>query len=125
MSLALDLSPDHLKKLSNLIEQDKSYKSIQNKMRASVLLCTQELMNNTKDSGFDKFSLNLPDSPHIKLAVAIAADYLKQKNLLHTLSVLKDEVRNDDLKEGEDEMNKALADAAGENALEKLISKTK
>ncbi|OHS94449.1 hypothetical protein TRFO_11046 [Tritrichomonas foetus] len=122
MSLSLNLPPEDLKKLGDAIESDQSYQTIKNKMRASVLLCTQELMNNTKDSAFDQFELKLPENENIELAVAIAADFLKQKKLFHTLSVLHDEVKAEDLEKGEEQMNALLASASSENALAKLIS---
>ena len=49
-------------------------------------------MNNAKKSAFEQFHRELPDIENIETAVAVAAQWLEEKGLIHTLSVLRDEV---------------------------------
>lgn len=92
MSLDLDLPAEAKETLRNAVENDEEYKSMKEQMRAAVLLCTQELMNNAKKSAFEQFHRELPDIDNVETAVALAAQWLEEKGLLHTLSVLRDEV---------------------------------
>ena len=92
MSLDLNLPAEEKEKLRNAVEQDEEYKSMKEQMRAAVLLCTQELMNNAKTSAFEQFHRELPEVENIDTAVSLVAQWLEDKGLIHTLSVLKDEV---------------------------------
>lgn len=122
MTLNLNLPKEDLQKLSDAIEADGEYQTIKNKMRAAVLICTQDLMNNSKASPLQKFNLTLPENPNIRVALAIAADFLKHKQFIHTLSVLQEEVKQEDLESGETEMNQIIHKNPDESALQNLIS---
>ncbi|KAK8889350.1 hypothetical protein M9Y10_034096 [Tritrichomonas musculus] len=122
MSLNLNLPKEDLQKLSDAIEKDGAYETIKNKMRAAVLICTQDLMNNSKASALQKFNLTLPENQNIRAALAAAADFLKQKQFIHTLSVLQEEVKQEDLEAGENELDQIIHKNPDENALQTLIS---
>ena len=99
MSLELGLQSEQLQKLRDEVEKDKEFIELKEKMRAAVLLCTQELMNNAKKSAFEQFHRELPQVDNIEEAIGMAAKWLQSKNLVHTLTVLRDEVDPGELEE--------------------------
>ena len=99
MSLELGLSHENLEVLRQEVEDDHDCQDLRDKMRAAVLLCTQELINSAKKSSFEQFHRELPQVANIEPALGLAVKWLKQRGLLHTLSVLHDEVDPDELKE--------------------------
>ncbi|KAH0785444.1 hypothetical protein GPJ56_010671 [Histomonas meleagridis] len=102
MSLELGLSQEDLAILSKELEKDPEYQKVRDKMRAAVLLCTQELMNDETNSAFEKFHRTLPDNPNIPMALAAAASYLESLGLKNVISVLNEEVNSDILQQGEE-----------------------
>ena len=125
MTLNLNLPKEDLQKLSDAIEADSEYQTIKNKMRAAVLICTQDLMNNSKASPLQKFNLALPENQNIRAAIAVAADYLRHKQFIHTLSVLQEEVKQEDLESGENEINQVVQKNPDESILQHLIYNVK
>jgi hypothetical protein len=93
-------------------------------MRAAVLLCTQELINGVQVSSFQQFQCTLPPVKNAAIAVAAAANFLRAKGLMHTLSVLEDEVDPAVLAQGESELAALLQDPApGANAIAQIQAK--
>lgn len=121
MSLDLDISPEDRDKLRANFESSSTYKQMQEKMRAAVLLCTQELMNGSKKSRFEQFHRELPPENDIELALAIAADYLKTKGLTNTLSVLTDEIEEQALQEGQKQLEELFQDGSDDMPLAQLL----
>jgi uncharacterized membrane-anchored protein len=114
--LNLGLDPSQLESLRDAIEKGQDYKSTQERMRAAVLLCAQGLMNATQFP--QEFQRILPNIKNAAIAVAAAADFLRSKGLLHTLSVLQDEIDPEVLRQGQEELAVLLQDAApGDHAI--------
>ena len=125
MSLELNLSQEDLATLSKELENDPEYQKVRDKMRAAVLLCTQELMNNETNSAFEKFQRTLPDNPNIPMALAVASNYLKSLGLKHVISVLNDEANPDILQEGEEALKIHFEGADPESILPQLVNNFK
>lgn len=112
MSLELGLASEDLQKLRDAVEEDPQFVELKEKMRAAVLLCTQELMNNAKKSAFEQFHRELPQIDNIEEAIGMAAKWLASKNLTHTLAVLRDEVDPGELEEAMDKAQTPLEEIA-------------
>ena len=108
MSLELGLTNENLQVLRDAVEKNDTYIELKEKMRAAVLLCTQELMNNTKKSTFEQFHRELPHVDNIEDAIGVAAKWLESKGLVHTLMVLHDEVDPRELEEALQKANTPL-----------------
>lgn len=121
MSLELDISPEDRDKLRTSFESGSTYKQMQEKMRAAVLLCTQELMNGSKKSRFEQFHRELPPENDIELALAIAAEFLKSKGLNNTLSVLNEEIEGQAMQDGQEQLAELLPDGADDTPLAHLL----
>lgn len=122
MNLSLELPPNDLKKLSDAITTDANFQTIQNKMRAAVLVCTQDLMNGAQSTALDKFNLTLPDDNNIDIALAAALDFLKQKGFIHTASVLQEEVQQTIFEEGSKKLEEMFHGEKNENYLNQIVS---
>lgn len=112
MSLDLGLPDDKLEFLRGQVEADPQCKELRDKMRAAVLLCTQELINNAKKSSFEQFHRELPQFDNVEQALGLAVKWLEQRGLVHTLSVLRDEVDPEELKEAINQAQGSLEDLA-------------
>ena len=101
--MAMDLGLDKKDKqtLMNELRETKEYEDIQNKMRAGVILCAQELMNETPHSQLEQFNKDVPNKEDIELALAIVNDYLIKRNLNCTSQTLTDELPQNIFEEGE------------------------
>jgi hypothetical protein len=126
MSLELGLSSEHLEVLRSAIENNSEYKTTQEKMRAAVLLCAQELINSTQPSAFEQFHCDLPDIPNVKLALAAVIEFLRLKGLDHTVSVLLDETKVEEVGEGGEELTNLLEKVPeGPNPIARIIAASK
>lgn len=111
MSLDLNLPDEKIEQLTESLKSDSNYLEIQSKMRAAVILCAQELMNNESEesSGFNQFKRSLPDEEAIT-SIAVAMKYLESIELNNCVSVLKEELNSEELEKVEslisDENNK-------------------
>ena len=99
MDLGLDVKDKHT--LMDELKSTEQYEKIQNKMRAGVILCAQELMNETQLSQLEKFNTDIPDDKDVELAIALINDYLKKKNLTLTSQTLTDELVQSVFENGE------------------------
>jgi hypothetical protein len=111
-SLELGLDQGQLEALRDAIEKDDAYQSTRERMRAAVLLCIQELINGAQPSAFQAFHRVIPDAKNGALAIAAAADFLRAKGLLHTLSVLTDEIDLEALAQGQAALGALVQGAA-------------
>jgi hypothetical protein len=91
--LDLGLTIEQRVQLRDQIDVDEEYKTTKERMRAAILLCAQELVNGVTTSHFEQFHRGLPqDIPNAAVAIAAAVSFLGSKGLVHTLSVLYDEL---------------------------------
>jgi hypothetical protein len=100
--LDLGLTIEQQMQLRGEIDDDDEYKTTKKKTRAAVLLCVQELGNQAKTSRFEQFHRDLPEEiPNAAAAVAAAISFLESKGLVHTPSVLSDELGPEAIERGE------------------------
>lgn len=91
MSMDLGLNEKDLQTLSEALKESDKYKDIQNQMRAGVLLCAQELVNETPSSQLEQFNKQPPNDDDILMALACVNNYLKSRGLTKTSQVLMEE----------------------------------
>ena len=105
MAASLDLGLDQKDKqtLIQELKNTQEYEHIQNKMRAGVILCAQELMNETPHSQLEQFNKDLPEGDDMELAIVLVNDFLQKKKLNCTSQTLMDELPPEIFDEGKPE----------------------
>jgi hypothetical protein len=123
-ALDLGLTGEQRAQLRNEIDGSAEYKETKEKMRAAVLLCTQELINGLKTSHFEQFHRGLPQEiPNAAAAIAAAVSFLQSKGLVHTLSVLYDELDPETIEHGKGELAELLQGVPpGPDTLAQLVA---
>ncbi|EAY14141.1 hypothetical protein TVAG_351890 [Trichomonas vaginalis G3] len=92
MSLDLQLNEKDMQTLTDTMKESDAYKDIQNKTRAGVLLCGQEMLNEVPNSQLEQFNKQPPNDADIEMALAIVNNYLKARGLNKTSTVLSEEL---------------------------------
>lgn len=110
MKVNFGLNDNDKKVLLKQLESSEQYQKIQNKMRAAVLLCAQELMNETQESAFDQYKFSTDDEKE-KMALALCYSFIKSRNLKITTSIFEDRVSKDIILDGEEMANKIASKA--------------
>ena len=106
MSMELGLDEKDKQILLTKLKQSKEYEDTQNMMRAGVILCAQEMINETEESQLEQFNKDIPDETDIKIALAMVNDYLIKRNLVKTSQVLTDEIPKEVFDSGAEEAEK-------------------
>ena len=103
MAMNLGLEAKDKQTLMNELKNSEEYEKIQNKMRAGVILCAQELMNETQHSQLEKFNTDIPEDKDVEMAIALINDYFKSRKLNLTAQTLTDELEQSVFENGEKE----------------------
>jgi hypothetical protein len=92
--------------LLTALSQTKEYEDTQNMMRAGVILCAQEMINEVEQSHLEQFNKDIPDNEDVEIALAMVNDYLIKRNLVKTSQVLTDEIPKEVFNKGNEAAEK-------------------